>query len=47
MFDSFYIAWKYVSYNKIKTATLVGVYHADHFPPLFPCNCFSARASGN
>ena len=23
MFDSFYVAWKYVSYNKIKTATLV------------------------
>ena len=23
MLDSFYIAWKYVSYNKIKTATLV------------------------
>jgi putative ABC transport system permease protein len=23
MFDSFYIAWKYVSYNKFKTATLV------------------------
>jgi putative ABC transport system permease protein len=23
MFDSFYIAWKYVSYNKVKTATLV------------------------
>ena len=23
MFDSFYVAWKYISYNKIKTATLV------------------------
>jgi putative ABC transport system permease protein len=34
MFDNFYIAWKYVSYNKIKTATLVACITLISFLPL-------------
>jgi putative ABC transport system permease protein len=34
MIDTFYIAWKYVSYNKIKTATLVACITLISFLPL-------------
>jgi hypothetical protein len=34
MLDSFYIAWKYVSFNKIKTATLVACITLISFLPI-------------
>jgi hypothetical protein len=34
MFDTFYIAWRYVSFNKIKTATLVACVTLISFLPL-------------
>ena len=34
MFDSLYIAWKYISYNKIKTATLIACITLISFLPL-------------
>jgi len=34
MFDIFYIAWKYISYNKIKTATLVACITLISFLPI-------------
>ena len=34
MYNSFYIAWKYVSFNKVKTATLVACITLIGFLPL-------------
>ena len=34
MFDSLYISWKYVSFNKVKTATLVACITLIGFLPL-------------
>jgi len=34
MLDSFYIAWKYITYNKVKTATLVACITLIAFLPM-------------
>ena len=46
MIDSLYIAWEYVGFNKMRTATLVACITLISFLPA-SCSSCSTKANGN